>query len=170
MEESVDPPEAKRPRVGAEVNEEEDEGLEGLGGASQGLEGPAPSSWLPSSAGSESQGGPSSVDSGLSGVTNKILIRTILQKWRIKLQFYISSFVPTLSDPTLKLLTLEQTVAHRLTDTDSPKIRLTLGVKSISYLSFFVIYHLLLNDVFNLHDRLRGNDNGLHWISNTPTR
>ena len=104
MEESVDPPEAKRPRVGAEVNEEEDEGLEGLGGASQGLEGPAPSSWLPSSAGSESQGGPSSVDSGLSGVTNKILIGTILQKWRIK--FYISSLVPTLSDITLKLLTL----------------------------------------------------------------
>ena len=75
MEEAVGPPEAKRPRVVAAVNaEEEDEGLEGLGGAGQGLEGPAPSSWLPSSAGSESQGGPSSVDSGLSGVTNKILI------------------------------------------------------------------------------------------------
>ena len=63
MEESVEPPEAKRARV------EGLEGLEGLGGAGQGLEGPAPSSWLPSSAGSESQGGPSSVDSGLSGVT-----------------------------------------------------------------------------------------------------
>ena len=73
MEESVEPPEAKRPRVDAKANEEEDEGLEGLGGAGQGLEGPAPSSWLPSSAGSESQGGPSSVDSGLSGVANKIL-------------------------------------------------------------------------------------------------
>ena len=74
MEEAVGPPEAKRPRVDAEVNAEEgDEGLEGLGRAGQGLEGPAPSSWLPSSAGSESQGGPSSVDSGLSGVANKIL-------------------------------------------------------------------------------------------------
>ena len=73
MEESVEPPEAKRPRVDAKANEEDDEGLEGLGGAGQGLEGPAPSSWLPSSAGSESQGGPSSVDSGLSGITNKTL-------------------------------------------------------------------------------------------------
>ena len=84
MEEAVGPPEAKRPRVDTAVNaEEEDEGLEGLGGAGQGveglgsagqgLEGPAPSSWLPSSTGSESQGGPSSVDSGLSGVANKIL-------------------------------------------------------------------------------------------------
>ena len=80
---NMEGPEAKRPRVDAQANaEEEDEGLEGLGGASQGLEGlggqglegPAPPAWLPSSAGSESQGGPSSVDSGLSGVTNKILI------------------------------------------------------------------------------------------------
>ena len=79
MEEAVEPPEAKRPRVDAEATEEEDEGLEGLGGACQGLEGPAPSSWLPSSAGSESQEGPSSVDSGLSGVTNKIqLVDTIV--------------------------------------------------------------------------------------------
>ena len=95
MEEAVGPPEAKRPRVVAAVNaEEEDEGLEGLGGAGQGLEGlgragqglegPAPSSWLPSSAGSESQGGPSSVDSGLSGVTNKILI-PLKQSYTIEL-------------------------------------------------------------------------------------
>ena len=78
MEEAVEPPEAKRPRVDAEANKEEDD--EGLEGAGQGLEGPAPSSWLPSSAGSESQGGPSSVDSGLSGVTNKNLIATILHE------------------------------------------------------------------------------------------
>ena len=71
MEEAVEPPEAKRPRV-HDDDDEEDEGLEGVGGAGQGLEGPVPSSWLPSSAGSESQGGPSSVDSGLSGVTNKL--------------------------------------------------------------------------------------------------
>jgi len=74
MEEAVGPPEAKRSRVKDSPEDNRDNQCVDLGGEDQditvshhGLAGPAPSSWLPSSAGSESQGGPSSVDSGLSG-------------------------------------------------------------------------------------------------------
>ena len=79
MEEAVGPPEAKRSRVKDSPDDNRDNQCVDLGGEDQdlpvshhGLVGPAPSSWLPSSAGSESQGGPSSVDSGLSGVKSKL--------------------------------------------------------------------------------------------------
>ena len=79
MEEAVGPPEAKRSRVKDSPEDNENSQCVDLGGEDQdlpvshhGLAGPAPSSWLPSSAGSESQGGPSSVDSGLSGVKSKL--------------------------------------------------------------------------------------------------
>ena len=79
MEEAVGPPEAKRSRVKDSPEDNRDNQCVDLGGEDQditvshhGLAGPAPSSWLPSSAGSESQGGPSSVDSGLSGVKSKL--------------------------------------------------------------------------------------------------
>ena len=81
MEEAVGPPEAKRSRVKDSPEDNENSQCVDLGGedldqdlpvSHHGLAGPAPSSWLPSSAGSESQGGPSSVDSGLSGVKSKL--------------------------------------------------------------------------------------------------